>query len=169
MKYEIAYISASGNTEKLAHGIADMFPARDTYFTDLSAEKITGQADIYLICFGFRKEAVPLKVLELLEELENKTILFFVTASVKPSDEAVGMLERYLEPFMPSSCDYRGLFLCPGQVSAHTLESVQDYLRVNPDDEQAKEVYAWYQSTAGHPNENDVGDACNFIREKLSL
>ena len=36
MKYEVAYISASGNTEKLAHGIADMLPEKDTFVTDLS-------------------------------------------------------------------------------------------------------------------------------------
>jgi len=169
MKYEIAYISASGNTEKLAHGIADMFPARDTYFTDLNTDTITGQADVYLVCFGFRKEAIPLKVLELLEELEEKTILFFVTASIKPSDEAIDMLERYLEPFMPSNCNCKGIFLCPGQVSQQTLDKGQAYTRDNPDDEHAKEAYAWYQSTIGHPNDDDICRACDFINAKLGL
>ena len=39
MKYEIAYVSLSGNTEKVAHGIADRFPVKDTIVTDLTHEK----------------------------------------------------------------------------------------------------------------------------------
>ena len=84
MKYEVVYISQSGNTEKLAHGIADSLPHRDTFVTDLSCEEITGKAEVYLVGFGMKKEAIPLKVMEVLEELEGKTILLFVTASINP-------------------------------------------------------------------------------------
>ena len=63
MKYEIAYISGSGNNEKLAHGIADSLPQTDTIVTDLSCEEITKQADVYLIGFGMKREAIPLKIM----------------------------------------------------------------------------------------------------------
>ena len=46
MKYEIAYLSTSGNTEKLAHGIADYLPVSETFVTDLRVEDVTGQAEI---------------------------------------------------------------------------------------------------------------------------
>ena len=88
MKYEVVYISQSGNTEKLAHGIADSLPHRDTFVTDLSCEEITGKADVYLVGFGMKKEAIPLKIMDVLETLEGKTILFFVTASIKPYSAA---------------------------------------------------------------------------------
>ena len=96
MKYEIAYISGSGNTEKLAHGIADSLPQTDTFVTDLSCEEITKQADVYLIGFGMKREAIPLKIMDILEELEDKTILFFVTASVKPTEVHIKEIERRL-------------------------------------------------------------------------
>ena len=98
MKYEIAYISQSGNTEKLAHGIADSLPHRDTFVTDLSCEEITGKADVYLIGFGLKKEAIPLKIMDVLEELEGKTILFFVR---HPSNRQRLMSKRWNVSWIP--------------------------------------------------------------------
>ncbi len=168
MKYEVAYISQSGNTEKLAHGIADCLPHRDTYFTDLACEEITGMADVYILGFGMKKEAIPLKIMEVLEELEEKTILFFVTASVRPIEDNVLEIERRLEPFMPTVCDYKGLYLCPGQVSDATLEKLKAILEHDPDNVQAKEAYNVCSKTIGRPNREDIDDACDFVKEKLN-
>ena len=169
MKYEVAYISSSGNTEKLVHGIADSLPPRDTLVTDLSCEEITGKADVYLIGYGMKKEAIPLKIMDVLDELEGKTILFFVTASIKPTEAHVKEVERKLDPFMPSEHDYKGLFLCPGQVSEETLVKVKTLLEQEPDNEQAKAAYESCKRTAGRPNQEDIDDACDFVCEKLNI
>lgn len=169
MKYEVAFISQSGNTEKLAHGIADCLPHRDTYFTNLASEEITGMADIYILGFGMKKEAIPLKIMEVLEELEGKTVLFFVTASIKPTEEHIREIKRRLEPFMPTVCDYKGLYLCPGQVSDATLEKLKAILENDPDNAQAKEAYNVCSKTIGRPNREDIDDACDFIKEKLNI
>ena len=169
MKYEVVYISQSGNTEKLAHGIADSLPHRDTFVTDLSCEEITGKADVYLVGFGMKNEAIPLKIMDVLETLEGKTILFFVTASIKPTEAHVKEVERKLDPFMPSICDYKGLYLCPGQVSEVTLEKLRALLENEPENEQIKEAYDFCNKTIGHPNQDDTDDAFNFIRERLNI
>ena len=169
MKYEVAYISGSENTEKLAHGIADCLPHRDTFVTDLSCEEITKRADGYLIGFGMKCEAIPLKIMDILEELEDKTILFFVTASVKPTEVHIKEIERRLEPFMPSNCDYRGLYLCPGQVSDETLEKLQTILGQEPDNEWANAAMENCRYTLGHPNQNDIDGACEFVLKKLNV
>jgi len=169
MKCEVAYISQSGNTEKLAHGIADSLPHRKTFVTDLSCERITGKADVYILGFGIKKEAIPLKIMDVLEELEGKTILFFVTASIKPTEEHVKEIERKLSPFMPNVCDYKGLYLCPGQVSDATLEKLREILAQNPENEQAKEAYNICQKTLGRPNQEDIDHACDFVLEKLNI
>lgn len=169
MKYEIAYLSGSGNTEKLANGIADSLPQEDTFVTDLSCEEITGKADVYLIGFGMKKHAIPLKIMELLDQLEGKTILFFVTASVKPTEDHIKVVEQKLDPFMPSDCDYRGLYLCPGQVSEETISKLSTIIEFEPDNEQAKAAYEVCKYTIGHPNQEDINDTCNFIKEKLCI
>ncbi len=169
MKFEVAYISQSGNTEKLAHGIADSLPHRKTFVTDLSCEKITEKADVYILGFGIKKDAIPLKIMDVLEELEGKTILFFVTASIKPTEEHVKEIERKLSPFMPNVCDYKGLYLCPGQVSEATLKKLRVLLENEPENEQIKEAYDFCNKTIGHPNQDDIEDAFNFIRERLNI
>lgn len=169
MKYEIAYISGSGNTEKLAHGIADSLPQTNTFVTDLSCEEITKQADVYLIGFGMKREAIPLKIMDILEELEDKTILFFVTASVKPTEVHIKEIERRLEPFMPSNCDYRGLYLCPGQVSDETLKKLRTILNQEPDNEWANAAMENCRQTLDRPNQNDIDEACEFVHKKLNV
>ena len=169
MKYEVVYISQSGNTEKLAHGIADSLPHRDTFVTDLSCEEITGKAEVYLVGFGMKKEAIPLKVMEVLEELEGKTILFFVTASIPPTEEHIKEIERRLEPFMPTVCDYKGLYLCPGQVSDATIQNLRTLLEKDPENEQIKEAHSVCNKTIGHPNQDDINNDCDFVKEKLNI
>jgi len=70
---------------------------------------------------------------------------------------------------MPSICDYKGLYLCPGQVSEVTLEKLRALLENEPENEQIKEAYDFYNKTIGHPNQDDIDDAFNFIRERLNI
>ena len=52
MNYEIAYYSLSGNTEKLAYGIAKRLPENQAFLTNLQEEEVTLAADVYLVGFG---------------------------------------------------------------------------------------------------------------------
>lgn len=169
MKYEVAYISGSGNTEKLAHGIADCLPHRDTFVTDLSCEEITEKADVYLIGFGMKKDAIPFRIMDTLEKLEGKTILLFVTASVNPSDAHIKEIERRLDPFMPYECDYKGMYLCTGQVSDESLDKLRSLLECEPENEKVQAAMENCKKTLGHPNQEDIRGACNFIKDKLKL
>lgn len=169
MKYEVAYISGSGNTEKLAHGIADSLPQSDTFVTDLSCEEVTEKADVYIVGFGMKKDAIPLRIMETLERLEGKTILLFVTASVKPADALVKEIERRLDPFMPCECDYKGMYLCPGQVSEETIDKLSCLLECEPENEKALAAMDNCKNTLGHPDREDIAGACEFVRNKLDL
>ena len=169
MKYEVAYISASGNTEKLAHGIADALPISETFVTDLSCEELTDAAETYLIGFGMKHHAIPLKIMEVLEELEGKTIMLFVTASVEPTDEHIKEIEQKLAPFMPEECNYKGLYLCPGQVSEETLNKVKTMLEHDPENEHALSAMEHCNKTMGRPNQTDIKNAQTFFLEHLEL
>jgi menaquinone-dependent protoporphyrinogen IX oxidase len=49
LNYEIAYYSLSGNTEKLAYGIAKRLPENQAFLTNLQEEEVTLAADVYLV------------------------------------------------------------------------------------------------------------------------
>ena len=169
MKYEIAYISQSGNTEKLAHGIADRLPHHTTFVTDLATEEITQKADVYLIGFGVNKGMVPLRVMEVLDKLHGKTSLFFVTSGLNPVKEYKELIERKLSPFMPDECDYRGLFMCPGKFPDAVLESARRMLEADADNKMAIKVLEDAELSQDHPNETDFENAYRFVKEHLGL
>lgn len=169
MKYEVAYLSVRGNTEKLAHAIADILPPNDTFVTDLSCEELTEIADVYLIGFGMKNNAIPLKIMEVSEKLEGKTVLFFVTASLTPSREHTMEIEQRIEPFLPDDCNYKGLYLCVGQVSKETLQKVNSLLENDPENQQALAALEHCKQTFGRPNQSDMENAQLFFKNKLEL
>lgn len=167
MKYEIAYVSLSGNTEKLAHGIADKFPVSETILTDLSCEELSLTADIYLLGFGVNKGTVPLKIMEALDELHNKTIMFFVTAGMEPELSYRDSVENKITPFLPDDCNYLGMFMCQGKFPDEVLRAARLKLEEEPDNKYAKRIILDDELSNVHPNEKDFENAYNFIIGKI--
>jgi hypothetical protein len=168
MQVEIAYVSLSGNTEKLAHELADKFPPEDTFVTDLSHEMITGTADTYLFGFGVNKGAVPLSIMDALDELHEKKIMFFVTCGMEPTEEYKETVEKRLLPFIPDDCIYCGLFMCRGKFPENVIRAVQNKLEEEPDNSYARRVLADAEGSSEHPSASDCEQAYSFISERLS-
>lgn len=61
MNYEIAYYSLSGNTEKLAYGIAKRLPENQAFLTNLQEEEVTLAADVYLVALRHKENFRRLK------------------------------------------------------------------------------------------------------------
>jgi hypothetical protein len=167
MKYEIAYLSLSGNTEKLAYGIADELPNDETIITDLSSETISSQADINLICFGVNKGTVPIKIMDALDELDGKTIMFFITGGMEPTEKYHDMIENKITPFLPDECDYRGMFMCRGKFPNSVLNAARQKLSEDSDNKYALKIVSDAEASAEHPNADDYTNACRFIGEQL--
>ena len=70
---------------------------------------------------------------------------------------------------MPTVCDYKGLYLCSGQVSDATIQNLRTLLEQDPENEQIKEAYSVCNKTIGHPNQEDIANACDFVKEKLDI
>lgn len=168
MKYEVAYYSISGNTASLAEEIADMLSDNGVRLTDLSCADVSEDADVYLIGFGINRGTVPLKIIDALEVAEGKTILLFVTCGMEPTDDYKSSIERKILPFLPDGCDYRGLFLCPGQFPDEVIRNAQEVLSNQPNSVSARSLLEHYQKTYGHPDEEDLDDLRDFIWSKLS-
>jgi flavodoxin len=168
MHYEIAYVSQSGNTENLAYGIADALGDSETVLTDLSQEQVTGKADVYLIGYGINKGAVPLTVMDALDELHEKEIIFLVTCGIEPTDEYKSSVEKKIVPFISDDCDYKGLFMCYGEWDEKILNAAKAKLAEEPDNPSMKKVVEEAKKAASHPTEDDYANAAKFIAEKLA-
>jgi flavodoxin len=168
LNYEVAYLSRSGNTAVLAEALAGMFSDEKVHLTDLSQDDAAGDADVYLIGYGVNRGTFPVKIMDTLELAEGKTVLLFCTGGVDPTTEYQKSVERKVLPFLPDECDYRGLFLCAGQFPDEVIQNVQEVLRRDPDNAQARSLLEQAQKARTHPDKNDLANLRKFVREKLS-
>lgn len=169
MRYEIDYLSRSGNTKKLADAVESILPVRDTEFIDLLSEEATTDAEAYIIVFSFNKGAVPLKIMDMLDILENKKILFLVTLGAEKPSDYQRLIEQKLEAFMPEACDYLGMYLCKGAFPDSVIVAAEDKLTKDPDNEYAQMVHECCKQANAHPDQSDMNGACAFVRSKLGI
>lgn len=169
MRYEIDYLSRSGNTKKLADAVKKLFPIRDTEFIDLIREKPTADADTYIIVFSFNKGTVPLKIMNMLDMLAGKIIMFLVTFGADNPSKYQSIIEQKISPFLPDNCDYRGIYLCKGAFPEDIIAAAEENLKDNPNSEYAHMVCECFRHAKEHPDINDQNNACEFVRSKLQL
>lgn len=169
MTYQISYLSPSGHCKKIAEAFEDIL--KDAYITDLKYDNDV-QGEIHLVGFEINEssfKAIPYEVLELLDRLEEKTVLIFATCPFQTDQNAKDHLERSLQPFLPDSCDYRGLFLCSGEASQQLLNNLRSIYQQHPEDQRTSALLESCEASVGHPDEEDIMKACLFVTKELEL
>lgn len=169
MTYQISYLSPLGNCRLLAEAFEDIL--EDAYVTDLKYDNDV-QGEIHLVGFEINEssfKAIPYEVMALLDQLEEKTVLIFVTCPFRADQNAKDLLERSLQPFLPDRCDYRGLFLCSGEASQQLLNNLHSICQQHPEDQQTSTLLESCKASTGHPDEEDIMKACLFVTKELEL
>jgi len=160
--YQIAYLNVYGSARVLADEIQTILA--DAELVDLDRQEISDDADVYLLVFEITQAAIPLKIMEVLENLEGKTILCCGTCGMA-LHESKDSIEHSLLPFIPDECDYRGLFFCPGQIPVSVIETIQTALDEDPENQRAKIILDAFQHSMNHPDTDDLRNLRRFIRE----
>lgn len=169
MKYEVVYLSKSGNTAALAQAIADMLPTESTRITDLAQSEASGGADVNFIGFEVNSETIPLKIMDALDYAEGRIVILFGTCSVIPTQDHKAIIERKIQPFLPDDCDYRGIFLCAGQLPEHAAELIKNQHQMQPDNPELNSYLKNHYETIGHPDAQDIENLQRFIQNILVL
>lgn len=169
MQYQISYYSPLGHAEKMATAFEKMLPP-DTLTINLDEESdVCGEIHMIGLELGSKLDAIPYKVLEFLEKLDEKIIFLFATCPIQATESVKERVERALVPFLPEDCDYRGLFMCRGQASGRFVMELENFAQQQPYNEKAKVWLAQCKKSEGHPNREDVRQACSFAAEVLEL
>lgn len=162
MEYQIAYLNVYGNAGVLADEIQAILAGAE--LVDLNWQEISYDADVYMLVFEITQAAVPLKIMDVLENLEGKTLLCCVTCGMA-LHESKDSIEHNLLPFIPDECDYRGMFFCPGQIPDSVMETVQTALDENPENQRARIMLEAFQHSMNHPDTDDLRKLRRFIQE----
>ena len=160
MDYQMAYFNVYGNAGVLADEIQAILAGAE--LVDLNRQEISYDADVYLLVFEITQAAIPLKIMDVMENLEGKTILCCVICGMA-LHESKDSIEHNLLPFIPDECDYRGMFFCPGQIPASVMETVQTALDENPENQRARVMLEAFQHSMNHPDTDDLRELRRFI------
>lgn len=168
MKYEVAYLSNTGNTKRLAMEITSMLFGKEVVLTDLAHNGVSTDADAFFIGFGINGDVVPVKIMDALECTERKTVMLFVTCGMNPTDAYKAAIERKIFPFLPDDCNYLGLFLCAGKFPDDMIDHAQEVLQQNKEVLHARMVLENHQITKNHPDEDDMRKLREYVTTHLS-
>ena len=164
MEYQIGYFSPLGNAKKLADAFAAGLPT-GAYAVDVSVEDME-PAQCNILGFELNEgnfRAIPYRVMETLDQLEGTAVAIYVTSSLMPDKAMEDQVERALLPFIPDSCDYRGIWMCAGQASSAFLRNVKQLVAQRPDDNTVQTMDKNAQATVNHPDEEDIRNGLDFI------
>ena len=169
MQYQISYLSPKGHARKISAALYHLFTHR-CCVKDLAIDgEVSG--DACLICFEFggtNLDAIPFKVIELLEKLEGKTILLFATIPFEVNDGIRSRIEKTIRPFLPDECDYRGVCLCSAEPGAALLRDLQALAAQQPDNTKAEFWLKSCSNAVGHPDKDDIRSCCEFASRNLA-
>lgn len=126
MKIQIDYASGADNVRQVADGLTTLFGDADLY--DLSKYDPPADADVYLIGFNLGNNMIPYRIMEFLETLEEKTVMFFVTSPVHLDERVSDALAEKFEVFVSDSCQYLGVCLCDDESVEETIQNA--YLNI---------------------------------------
>lgn len=170
MRYQISYYSPMSHAERLADAFSRFLPM-DTAVVNLREESVIC-GDVHLVGFevdGKNAGAIPYKVMEFVEQLEGKTLFLFTTSPLFTSEKMRQRNENTMRAFLPNDCDYRGLYMCPGQASEQMIHDLEEVVELYPDEEWASVWLTQCHNSYGHPGQEDILQGCRVMLEALGL
>jgi len=167
MRYEIDYLCDSTGTEKLVNAIKDLLPEEDTICIDLLNNDSMTDADVHLVLFSFLKESVPYKIVHALDSLRGKAVLLLVMVKADGDETYCSMIQNRIKPFLPDTCDLRGIHFCRCILPDSIMRAAQKQLELEPYNERAKRVCESYVQYKECPDEEDIGKVCDFVCSRL--
>lgn len=170
MRYQVSYLSPNGHTKQLAEAIRQALPS-DCVLMDL-AQECEVYAETQIIGFEINEvsfRAVPYRIMELLNKLEQHSVILFVTTPFHADARTKAKAERWLEPFIPETCRYMGMYMCTGQATEWLLQTVRTYAERHPEDGYAAQRLQHCEESIGHPDVDEIQALWRFIAGKLKV
>jgi flavodoxin len=160
MKALVTYYSQSGNTEKLAQAIYDAIDVEKEIKPIQDVENTAGY-DIIFFGFPVQAHSVPVKAQGIFKLLTpgQKVAIFSTHGSLRGGQLAVTAMEHATS--LASGAKVLGKFGCRGKVPLSLIEALM----------KQPEHKAWAQeaqSAASHPDEADLADGKDFVKQMMA-
>jgi len=161
MKILIAYLSESGNTEKLAKAIFEGIESSEKEIVSIKDVSGTEGYDIIFIGFPVQSHSMPIKVEAFAKNLpDGQKVAYFAThGSMRGGEMAVTAFHHAIT--VSNNAEILGSYGCRGQVKQSIIDSLL----------QKPEHRGWAleaQGAAGHPDAADLEDGKDWARKMIT-
>ena len=161
-KWAVVYSSITGNTKKIAEQMAKAAGDADLFAVQEMPEDLSGY-EVVALGYWLRRGGPDPKMGQCLPQVHDARVVLFQTHGAAPgSEHAVTAFARaaYL---LGEGCDILGTFSCQGKINPALIEKRK---AAGPDDPHggAKAIARW-KAAAGHPDEEDLGNADDFVAQ----
>ncbi|NHJ46932.1 MAG: flavodoxin [Asgard group archaeon] len=162
MKYLVAYMSVSGNTQKIAEAIHKELP-EDSEIKPINELDSLEGFDFYFIGFPVHQYGAPKVVQEFMtKHAKGKKVALFVTHATGSQMEILeGQLNKCKE--VAKEAELLGLYNCQGELS----EQITNHMK-NHENPQLRKFADMRKFTVGRPNEEEINMAGEFAKKIIS-
>ena len=162
MRLWIVYSSVTGNTRRLAEGIAQELGDFQPRLAEIDSLDAPPEADVCLVGYWADKGRPDERASRFLSGLRHTRVGLFGTLGAYPYGPHARMVQAAAEELLDENCPLIGSFLCQGPVNPRLLERMRH--AGSPDNPEAQRRH---QIAAHHPNEGDMRYAAGLFRERL--
>ena len=165
MKICIAYSSRTGNTRRMAEGLAQELRELGPVLVDLNALPAGAalpEAEVYLIGYWVRRGAPDVTAARFIQSLRNARAGLFGTLGAYPYSAHGRRAAQAAEALLSDTCEHLGTFQCQGALAEDVLR--RSRARKGEPSEETKRRH---RIAAGHPNAEDWHFAAGLFRERF--
>lgn len=165
MNIAIIYSSKTGNTQIIAESIKEELENQNiVYFGN--ATKELPQADIYIIGSWTDKGNATNDIIEILNKIKNKKIIYFGTAGYGESEEYYKKLFERVKNNIDPSNEILGYFYCQGKMPMQVKQRYEQILK-NSENPNLRVAIENFDKASSHPDTNDIRKVKKWIRELI--
>lgn len=155
MKYSITYSSRTGNTERLAEALREMFSEETRiYFGPL--DDAASYADMIFVGFWTDKGSCDEEVKLFLKKLKGKTVFLFGTAGFGGSEEYFSKIMNSVRSNLDGANCIAGSFMCQGRMPEPVLRHYEKMLSEASDPARIQHMIDNFHKASAHPDPGDL-------------
>lgn len=163
--FAVLYSSVSGNTEKIASVIFNALPSDNSVLLNIKQEVDVPQADMYFIGFGVHNETCSMDVLNVLEQIGDKKVVFFATCGRVPNDETKKRLINSVNAWLEDD-QFVGMYLCQGKLPDDLYAQYHEKCKSQiGKTSKAQDILIKLEELQKHPDRADYENAMGFVRQ----
>jgi flavodoxin len=167
MKYEVLFVSKTGNTEKLALEVYHAIPCKDKDIQRLDSSTKLELADTYFIGFWTNRGTCNFEVMDYISELHGKNIALFGTCGLGNTPAYYNQIASRVTAMIPEDNVCLGTFLCQGKMPMHIRDKYEEAMRNGNHDHIALRMLHNFDAGLLHPNQEDLDDARVFVKKSI--